>query len=146
MNSGTIRSNIRYNEDLLDEYSAERKAITEAITELEALKQKYSTLQDKFGERQEKRKASLLAFSETAVSNKITSSYYTGMNDMLTDSTFVNSYDGLSAAKQKIDAKIQERQQALDDCEANIAYRNERVSYWETQLRLCLAEEAKEKD
>ena len=85
MNSETIRSNIRYNEDLLDEYSAEKKAITEAITELETLKQKYSTLQDKFGERQEKRKASLLTFSGTTVSNKITSAYYTGMNDMLTD-------------------------------------------------------------
>ena len=50
MTSDEIRSNIRYNENLIDQYIREKSGLEKQVEELEALRSKYSSLQSRFGE------------------------------------------------------------------------------------------------
>ena len=57
-----IRSNIRYNENLIAQYSQEKRDLENQISELEALSAKYSGLQSRFGDRQQQRQNRLSFF------------------------------------------------------------------------------------
>ncbi len=141
MTANEIRNNIRYNENLIDQFYAEKAEIEKKIEELECLRTKFTTLQDNFGSKQEHRKQGLARFSQTTISNKIVAGYAAGMNELLNGTQFNNAFNGLSTARSTITAKIQELIQELHACEGRIEYRNGRKLYWQEQLRLALAKE-----
>lgn len=140
MTVSEIRTNIIYNENLIEQYYAEKKTTEAQIIELEQLRGKFTTLQNNFGAKQESRQHVLSRFSRTIVSNNIFTNYLNGMTSLLEGRQFNDAYDGLTTAKQKINAKLNELLQDLDDCEARITYRENRKVYWQEQLRLALAE------
>ena len=140
MTVNEIRNNIIYNENLIEQYYAEKRSIEAQIDELEQLRGKFTTLQNNFGAKQESRQQGILRFTHTIVSNKIFSNYLNGMTSLLSGHQFNDAYDGLTTAKQKINTKINELLQNLYDCEGRITYRENRRVYWQEQLRLALAE------
>lgn len=135
-----IRSNIRYNENLIAQYSQEKRDLENQISELEALSAKYSGLQSRFGDRQQQRQNRLSFFLSSCLQNQILKRYYNGMNGLLGGSDFNNAYDGLSEAKRKINQKINQLDDRLDDCKERIAYRRRRCDYWKSQLATAMAE------
>lgn len=135
-----IRSNIRYNENLIDQYSREKRDLEKQISELEALSAKYSGLQSRFGDRQQQRQNRLSFFLSSCLQNQILKRYYNGMNGLLGGSDFNNAYDGLSEAKRIIIQKINQLDDQLDDCKERIAYRRRRRDYWKSQLATAMAE------
>lgn len=142
MNSYEIRNNIRYNENLIDQYYSEKAGIVTKIEELEQLQKRFTTFQNEFCEIQDHRQLGLTKFSQTTISNKIIPSYISGMNALLRGAEFNNAYHGLTAAKSKVESKRQELLQELRDCEGRISYRESRKLYWQEQLRYALMEEA----
>lgn len=135
-----LRSNIRYNENLIDQYSREKRDLEKQISELEALHAKYSGLQSRFGDRQQQRQNKLSFFLSSCLQNQILKRYYNGMNGLLGGSDFNSAYDGLSEAKRKINQKINQLDDQLDDCKERIAYRRMRCDYWKSQLAAARAE------
>ncbi len=133
-----VRSNIRYNEDLIDQFTAEKNGLYNQIEELEALGGKFTNLQTKFGDMQSARQQKLRSFA--TISNKIFSSYLAGMRDLLSNTEFQNTYDGLSTARGKVRAKIEEIARQISDCEEKIRYRREQAQYWRQQLAALQAE------
>lgn len=140
MTVNEIRNNIIYNENLINQFYAEKRTIETQINELEQLRGKFTTLQNNFGTKQESRQQGLLRFSQVIVSNKIFSNYLEGMTSLLCGRQFNDAYNGLTTAKQKINTKLNELLQNLYDCEGRITYRENRRVYWQEQLRLALAE------
>lgn len=138
MTVNEIRNNIIYNENLIEQFYAEKRTIEAQIDELEQLRGKFTTLQNNFGAQQESKQQDLLRFTHTIVSNKIFSNYFSGMTSLLSGHQFNDAYDGLTMAKQKINAKINDLRQNLYDCEARITYRENRRVYWQEQLRRTL--------
>lgn len=142
MTTYQIRSNITYNENILDELRTEKREVERKLVELDALKVKVSNLQSRFGDKQEHRKTMLLGVTRSTIQNKILKTYYDGMNGLLSGTEFSNAYEGLSESKRRIDSKIAGLDRELSRCNENIAYRNERCAYWRAQLAIALAEEA----
>ena len=142
MTTYQIRSNITYNENILDELRTEKREVERKLVELDALKVKVSNLQSRFGDKQEHRKTMLLGVTRSTIQNKILKTYYDGMNGLLSGTEFSNAYEGLSESKRRIDSKIAGLHRELSRCNENIAYRNERCEYWRAQLAIALAEEA----
>ena len=143
MTADEIRYNIWYNEDLIDQYTSEKASLEKKIDELDQLKSKFGSVQTSFGDQQQKRKNKLASFLSSSVQNKILGKYYDGMNGLLTGTDYNNAYNGLSEAKRVISNKISQLDQQLDDCKDNLAYRRQRRDYWQSQLEIALAEEAK---
>lgn len=108
MTPDQIRDNIRYNENLIDQFYSEKTSIEEKIEELEQLRGKFSTLQNSFRSKQDNRQQGLSRFSQVSLNNKIFTSYLSGMTDLLNGAQFKNAFDGLTTAKRKISSKIQE--------------------------------------
>lgn len=135
-----IRSNIRYNESLIDQYSIEKQKIEKQIEELEEVRGKYANLQNRFGERQQQRQSKLAHLQNSKTQNSIFKKYYAGMNALLVGKDFSDTYDGLSEAKNKINRKINKLAQKCDDLNEKINYRKGRRDYWKTQLREALME------
>lgn len=142
MTTYQIRSNIRYNEDILDQLQIEKREIERKLEELDALKGKVSNLQLRFGDKQEQRKTMLLGAARSTVQNKILGIYHDGMSGLLNGTEFNGAYEGLSESKQRINAQIAVLDGELSRCNENIAYRNGRCEYWRDQLAIALAEEA----
>lgn len=142
MTEAEIRQNIRYNENLIDQYMADRSNYQREIEELEALKSKYTNLQNDFGNRQQYRRGKLTNFLHTGLQNSIITKYYNGMNELLNGAEFNNAYNGINDAKYKIDQKINEIVQRVYQCDSDITYRRNRRDYWKAQLRSLQAEEA----
>lgn len=140
MTISEIRSNIRYNENLIEQYSQEIKNLENQISELEALNEKYSNLQSEFGNRQQQRKNKLSFFLGSSLQNQILEKYYNGMNGLLNGFDFNNAYDGLSEAKSRIIRKINQLDAQLDNCKDMLAYRKTRRNYWKSQLANAMAE------
>lgn len=141
MTEAEIRSNIRYNEDLIDQYTQEKRDVEAQIDELDALKSKYSGLQSRFGERQQQRQTSLASMLGSGIQNSILHKYYSGMSGLLGGTGFNNAYDGLSEAKRRIDQKIAQLDYQRNDYEDKISYCKERHAYWRSQLATASAEE-----
>lgn len=137
-----IRSNIIYNENLIEQFTNEKQDLENQICELEMLGAKYSGLQSEFGDRQQQRRNKLSLFLASGLQNKIVQRYYNGMNGFLGNADFNNAYDGLSEAKRIINQKISQLDQQLDDCEGRISYRRNRRDYWRSQLSVALLEGA----
>lgn len=142
MTVSEIQSNISYNENLINQFYAEKEELETQIEELEQLRSKFSTLQNNFETKQSGRKRALLLFSAANVSNKITPTYYSGMNALLSGSEFNSADEGLSTAVQKINAQLSTLEQSLSTCESNLSYRKARKAYWQAQLIIALAQEA----
>ena len=106
MTTYQIRSNITYNENILDELRTEKREVERKLVELDALKVKVSNLQSRFGDKQEHRKTMLLGVTRSTIQNKILKTYYDGMNGLLSGTEFSNAYEGLSESKRRIDSKI----------------------------------------
>lgn len=140
MTVSEIRSNIRYNENLIEEFSKEKQNIENQINELEKLNEKYEGLRSKFGARQQQRQNKLSLFLSSNLQNSILEKYYNGMNALLVGKEFNNAYDGLAEAKQKIRKKINQLDQQRDDCIDKLTYRKGRLVYWKARLRDALAE------
>lgn len=141
MTVNDIRNNIIYNENLIDQFYSEKVDIESKIDELERLRGKFTVLQNNFGAKQDRRLQGLSRFSQMTISNKIVPTYLSGMSALLNGAQYQDAYHGLSAAKGKVNSKIQELLQQLHDCEGRISYREGRKSYWQEQLRLALAKE-----
>ncbi len=141
MTSSEIRNNIRYNENLINQYNTEKRNINNKLDELECLRDKFSALQNDFGNRQFKRQQSLSIYSSKRLQNKIFGSYCTGMGSLLKGVEFNNTYEGLSFAKQKINNKMQELLGKLSNCESKIANAISQNEYWKAQLVIAEAKE-----
>ena len=136
-----IKSNIRYNEDLIDQYIREKRILERRIADFDLLKNKYISFQNAFGEQQQSRQRKLASFLSSNVQNQIVGKFYDGMNGLLFGTDFNNAYEGLTEAKRVINRKITELDQQLDDCKGNLAYRRGRLDYWQRELEAALAEE-----
>lgn len=143
MNVNEIKSNIRYNENLIDQFYSEKLSIEKKIEELEQLRNKFGTLQSNFAAKQDKRQQGIAGFCKTSVNNKIYSSYLSGMTELLKGKEFNSAYEGLTTAKEKINVKLKKLLNDLYECENKISYRQGRKIYWQDQLRFALVKEEK---
>lgn len=135
MTEQEIKSNIRYNEELVEPYQGQMRELEEQISSLECLKNKFTTLQTNFGSRQDARKRCLSSVSSRVSQIKIASRYYSGMNDLLNGTEFINAYNGLEDAKGTITRELDRIYMQLDDLSGKLNYRTQRITYWRTQLR-----------
>jgi len=142
MTVAEIRSNITYNENLIDQYTSQKRELERQIGELDLLASKFAGLQSRFGDRQSQRQSKLSLFLSSGLQNKILSRYYNGMSGLLGGADFNNAYNGLSDAKSKIHRKITELDQRIDECNNQISYRRGRREYWLSQLAAATAEGA----
>ena len=136
-----IRSNIRYNEGLLNQYSTQKGNIERKLTGLDTLKQKISALQFDLEKRQEERIKHLCKYDLKPIRNKIYSRYFEGMHDLLSGTQFHHVYEGLTSAKQITQNRIHQVLQELNECEGRISQCRESIDYWNMQLKLLPSEE-----
>ena len=66
---------------------------------------------------------------------RIASRYYSGMNDLLNGTEFMNAYNGLSDAKDAIVQELNKIYTKKDDLSGELNYRKQRITYWKTQLK-----------
>lgn len=130
-----IRNNIRYNEELVDDCQSKIRELEEQIDSLECLKSKFLTLQTNFGDRQDARKRGLSGIFNKTGQMRIASRYYSGMNDLLNGTEFMNAYNGLSDAKDAIVQELNKIYTKKDDLSGELNYRKQRITYWKTQLK-----------
>lgn len=142
MTSGEIRGNIRYNENLIYQFTNEKKALERKLNELEVLRNKFAVLQKNFEARQDARRRGILRFANLSIQNKIYKAYMEGMQELITGNSFNKAYAGLDEARNKIRRQMQDILNQIDECEANITYRKNRKAYWEWQLQIALEQEA----
>lgn len=133
-----IYSNIRYNENLIDSYYAQRRRLEQQINELENLRNKFSSLQNRFCENQDRRRRNLNIFRGSSISNQIVQKYGQGMSDLLNSAAFFNAENGLSEARSRITRKIYDIDSQIDECDANRRYRENRRAYWIGELHRAL--------
>ena len=143
MTESRIRSNITYNQNILDELYMEKSKIESQLYELDLLRDKVSGLQQRFGDRQQHRQTMLQRITHSTIQNKILKTYYDGMKVLLSGTEFNSAYEGLSESKCKINREVEVLQESLGRCVDNIAYRKERCDYWRSQLASLLAEEGR---
>lgn len=141
MTSNEIRANIRYHENCIDSYYREKRNLEGQLDDLEALRDKFSSLQNRFAAKQDARNRSIARFSALKIHNSIFTTYLSGMLDLITGSSFNNAYEGLNEAKERIRNQMQNVLQRIDDCEDNIAYHIRRKSECESQLQVVLRQE-----
>ena len=134
MTEAEIREKIRYNERLIDQFANEKRGIEKDLEDLEGLRNKFNTLQNKFSSKQEERQGKLSLFLTSSISNTILNKYFNGMNSLLNSKEFNNTYNGLSEAKRKISNELRKLLQELEECEDKIDYRKNRRDYWKRQL------------
>lgn len=139
-----IYGQIRYYENLIDQYNNQKRTLETEIAELETLRGKYSSLQTKLGQKQQARQTNLSSFLASALQNNILKKYYEGMNGLLTGADFNNAYSGLDEAKTKIIQKANQLDQQVDQCNANISSCMNSRAYWMNQLSAALAAEEAE--
>lgn len=142
MTSSEIRGNIRYNENLINQFTNEKRTLEEQINELESLRNKFAVLQNDFENRQDARKNSILRFSGLSIQNTIFKSYISGMKELITGNAFSVTDAGLNEARGIINSQIQNVLNRIEECENNISYRMSRKSYWQWQLQIVLEQEA----
>ncbi|WP_075718706.1 hypothetical protein [Roseburia sp. 499] len=130
-----IRSKIRRNEDMVDSYQSQIRELEEQMEDLEYLRSKFSTLQTNFGNKQDVRKRGLSGVFAKTAQIKIASRYYSGMNDLLNGTEFMNAYNGLSDAKDTIVRELDKIFTQREDLTRELNYRKQRITYWETELR-----------
>ena len=134
MTEAEIWSNIRYNENKIDEYADQIRRLERQINELESLRNKCSSLQSRFAERQQHRQSKLQALLGSSIQNQIVRKYYEGMNSLLVGREFNDAYEGINEAKSVINRKIRNLDQQLDEARDNLAYRRSRREYWLREL------------
>ena len=76
MTESQIRSNITYNQNILDELYMEKSKIESQLYELDLLRDKVSGLQQRFGDRQQHRQTMLQRITHSTIQNKILKTYY----------------------------------------------------------------------
>ena len=134
MTEAEIWSNIRYNEQKIDEHAAQIRRLERQINDLEALRNKCSTLQSRFSERQQHRQGRLQDLLSSSLQNQIVRRYYNGMSSLLSGREFNEAYEGLNEAKRMINHKIRNLDQELDEAQASLNYRRNRREYWLREL------------
>lgn len=134
MTEAEIWSNIRYNEQKIDEHAAEIRRLERQINELEALRNKCGSLQSRFSERQQHRQGRLQDLLSSSLQNQIVRRYYNGMSSLLSGREFNEAYEGLNEAKRMINHKIRNLDQELDEAQASLNYRRNRREYWLREL------------
>ena len=142
MTSSEIRGNIRYNENLINQFYNEKRGLESQLNDLESLRNKFTVLQNNFENRQNARRRSIARFTGLSIQNKIFKNYFSGMQELITGSSFNRAYAGLDEAKNRIRNQMQYIMQRIDECENSITYRIRRKAYWESQLRIALEQEA----
>lgn len=136
-----IYGNIRYNENLIDQFQRERRDLERQIAELESLRDKFSVLQMRFEERQNSRRRGLQLFQSSSIHNQIVGRYVSGMTGLLSGWEFQNACWGLEEARERIKRKLWELDRKADECSDRISYRHARRNYWISQLHAALAAE-----
>ena len=134
MTSAEIRGSIRYHEGLVSSYQNSVRQLENQINELLRLKGKFQNLQSNFGSRQSNRKNKLAGLFSTTLKVKMISNYRSGMNQLLTGSEYSNSYNGLSAAQERINTKIRSIQKEINAYNDKIVHTRGRIAYFRNQL------------
>lgn len=134
-----IKDNIRFNQNLINDYSSQIPKLESKIEELGMLKAKYDRLQGDFEGLQEARMRSLSNVQASPIQNQILVRYYDEMHGILTGADYNNALNGLTTAKETITSKISGLKNELATAEANLEYRIGRREYWEDELRKAQA-------
>ncbi len=155
MTKQEVNYNIKYNENLVRQYTNEisslnskinncnsqisnyrnqfsqlQKKLNEALKEaqeLEQLLKKYKNLLDNFIKKQTARKNALLKNSAIKPSVKFISSYFKGMNDLLLGSEYKKVYNGLNDAISKINSKLKSVRNTIDSLNQELRNTNNRI-------------------
>lgn len=135
MTKAEVQSNIRYNQGLVEQYSNTISRLQSQINELERLRMKYQGLQNSFGNRQSDRKRKLASVFSAKANVRMLSIYASAMNSLLSGSEYMDAYNGLSVAQERINSRIRELSWQINDNVAKINYRQGRIDYWTNQLQ-----------
>lgn len=135
MTKAEVQSNIRYNQGLVEQYSNTISRLQSQINELERLRMKYQGLQNSFGNRQSDRKRKLASVFSAKANVRMLSIYASAMNSLLSGSEYMDAYNGLSVAQERINSQIRELSWQINDNVAKINYRQGRIDYWTNQLQ-----------
>ena len=133
MTKAEVKSNIRYNENLIAQYRNNISQLQSQINELERLRTKFQNLQNAFGSRQSNRKRKLSSVFSAKLNVKMLSVYASAMNG-LSGSEYRNTYNGLSTAQERINSQIRSLNREINDNNSNLSYRQGRANYWRRQL------------
>lgn len=134
MTKAEVKSNIRYNENLIAQYRNNISQLQSQINELERLRTKFQNLQNAFGSRQSNRKRKLSSVYSAKLNVKMLSVYASVMNGLLSGSEYRNTYNGLSTAQERINSQIRSLNREINDNNSNLSYRQGRANYWRRQL------------
>ena len=127
MTKQEVQNNIRYNENLVNQYQREinslnsqvrtlnsrisqlnsqigslnsrKQTLSNEIAELQRLKTKLQGLRDNFSARQSKRVSGFNRNTTQVLSVKFIASYISGMRDLLSGQEYRNTYNGLTTAE-----------------------------------------------
>ena len=155
MTKQEVLDNIRYNENLVNQYQREinsyrnsvnalssaiktlngkidalvvtRKKLEQEISELQALKSKLTTLQESFAQRQSQRVTNFNKHSGLAMGLKLFTSYWNGMKDLLSGQEYRKTYNGLTEAIEKADKKLQAKVRERESVKSNINQLNGQI-------------------
>ena len=191
MTKQEVYNNIRYNENLVAQYHREiaslntkitsrkslinhlngqigelkgrRQKLEEQLGELQRLRTKLQDLRDRFSARQTKRVTGFNKYNSLALGVRFIQSYMDGMRDLLSGQEYRNTYNGITAAIDKVNGQIQSKQREIDSVNSqintaqrnidiarndinsyrnsisqrngDISYRRGRIRYWNDQLK-----------
>lgn len=122
MSSAEYQNRINYNNTQIDQHYKEIEKLSDQVYDLEILRNKFSALQDRFVQEQERRKSKLTNLISFGQKINIASGYASGMNELLTGAEFRRASGGLSDGKQRITNKIRELNNKIESLRANVRY------------------------
>lgn len=165
MTKEEVKQNIRYNENLVNQYQrrlnslnqqvnslnstvrqlnaqnndlvSRKKKLEGELAELGQLKNKVQNLRDEFSSRQTRRMTGYNRNIGSIFTTNFFSSYINGMKSLLSGSEYRNAYNGLSSAVDKVVKKIKEKDREVDSVVKQINDVRRRIDNATLEIRSC---------
>lgn len=142
MDRESIQQKIRYYQEKIDSSWQKKIKLKQQVEELHRLGNKINVLRRSFEEKQSNRKANLSKLQGRKNSIKAIASYYAGMSSLLSGREYTLADNGIGTAKQNVDNKRKKLESQLEAINSNIRNYENKLEYWQHQLRIYKDPEA----
>lgn len=165
MTKEEVKQNIRYNENLVNQYQRKLNSLNQQLNSLNAtvrqlnsqnndlvgrkkkldgelaelgqLKRKVQGLQDEFSSRQTKRVTGYNRNIGQIFTTNFFASYISGMKSLLSGSEYRNTFNGLTSAVDKVTKKIKEKDREMDSVVKQINDVRSRIDRTNREINSC---------
>ncbi len=165
MTKQEVQNNIRYNENLVNQYQREinnlnnqinslnsgiqssngqiaglvarKKTLEREMSELNGLRAKLQGLKDNFGNRQSRRMNNFVRYSAQVINVHFIGSYLSGMRDLLSGREYQNALNGIVESIAKVMNKLRAKQQEIDSVQAEINKAQQNINNANDEINRC---------